>query len=181
MIALPDSTAIAVPAPEDVEPMSRRGLLRTAVGVGLGAGLVSVVGLPAGVADAATPTGEVYRLVNQHRAAAGRRPLALHVNLTRAAIAHSTDMARRRRMSHTGSDGSDVGTRILRAGYRWGACGENIAVGQATGAAVMRSWMNSAPHRANILSTNFIQLGLSYVRGSDGLLYWTMTLARGMR
>lgn len=181
MTVLPDSTALAAPALEDVEAMTRRGLLRTAVGVGLGAGLVSVVGLPAGIADALSPTGEVYRLVNQHRAAAGRRPLALHVNLTKAAIAHSTDMARHRRLSHTGSDGSTVGTRILRAGYRWGACAENIAYGQPTGAAVMRSWMNSAPHRANILSSNYIQLGISYVRASNGLLYWTMTLARGMR
>lgn len=167
-------------SPDAAEPLSRRHLFRTAAAVGLGAGLVSVVGLPAGLAHA-TPTGDVYRLINQHRAAAGRRPLAFHVNLTKAAVAHSQDMARMRRMTHTGSDGSDLGTRILRAGYRWGACGENVAVGQPTGAAVMDAWMRSAPHRANILSSNFIQLGVSYVRGGDGRLYWTLVLARGMR
>ncbi len=158
--------------------LSRRRLLRAAAGTGAGVALLGV-GWPESAEAALTKTGQVYQLVNQHRQAAGRRPLALHVNLTKAAIAHSQDQARMLRMTHTGSDGSDPGTRILRAGYRWGAWGENVAAGQESGTAVMQAWMNSSGHRANILNSNFIQMGVSYVRGRNGVLYWTLVLARG--
>ena len=48
--------------------------------------------------------------------------------------------------------------------------GENIAMGYSSPEAVMTAWMNSAGHRANILSANFTTLGVGYV--ADGG-YWT--------
>ena len=43
-------------------------------------------------------------------------------------------------------------------------------MGYSSPEAVMTAWMNSAGHRANILSANFTTLGVGY--GADGG-YWT--------
>ncbi|MFD5639623.1 CAP domain-containing protein, partial [Streptomyces sp. NPDC127077] len=56
-------------------------------------------------------------LVNSERAKVGCSPLALNAKLSQAAQAHSMDKASHNTMSHTGSDGSDPGQRITRAGY----------------------------------------------------------------
>lgn len=160
------------------ETLSRRGAIATAVGIAVGT--AGVAALPAGSADAAwAELGRVIGLTNQHRRNTGRRALVHHAALSRAAAKHSTDQARMRRMTHTGSDGSNCGTRILRERYAWGAWGENVAAGQANAAQVMQAWMASAGHRANILSSNFTQIGIGAVTGSNGVIYWTMVLARG--
>ena len=61
---------------------------------------------------------------------AGRGPLVYDDRLEAAARAHGADMARIGFFSHTGSDGSDIGTRLHRAGYGWCFAAENIAMGQ---------------------------------------------------
>ena len=48
--------------------------------------------------------------------------------------------------------------------------GENIAMGYAAPAAVVAGWMNSEGHRANILNSAYIKIGVGYV--ADGH-YWT--------
>ena len=55
-------------------------------------------------------------------------------------------------------------------GITYNYAGENIAMGYSSPEAVMTAWMNSAGHRANILSANFTTLGVGY--GADGG-YWT--------
>jgi uncharacterized protein YkwD len=55
---------------------------------------------------------------------------------------------------------------------------ENIAYGQKTPAEVMKGWMNSSGHRANILSKNaqYIGIGVQY---KNGVYYWTQFFAEG--
>ena len=48
--------------------------------------------------------------------------------------------------------------------------GENIAYGYKTPAEVVRGWMNSEGHRANILNASFKEIGVGY--SADGN-YWT--------
>jgi uncharacterized protein YkwD len=105
-------------------------------------------------------------------------PLTLDSRLTAAAQGHSTDMATRNFFSHTGSDGSSPWTRITRAGYRFSYAGENIAAGYATVDAVMKGWLASAGHCANIMSRNFVHLGVSYAQGGSYRHYWTQTFGR---
>ena len=122
-------------------------------------------------------TAEVVRLTNVERVAAGRAPLTVHPQVQVAAEAHSADQAATGRMSHTGSDGSDAGTRLTRAGYRWRTWGENVAYGQRSAAEVVAAWMGSSGHRANILNAAFTTIGVGAEPGRDGRLYWTMVLA----
>ncbi|MFJ4691833.1 CAP domain-containing protein [Streptomyces sp. NPDC088766] len=125
-------------------------------------------------AGTATPASaavaRVVALVNSERAKAGCSPVTLNAKLSQAAQAHSADMASHRTMSHTGSDGSDPGQRITRAGYLWSTYGENVAYGYSTPEQVMAGWMASAGHKRNILDCGFREIGVGVAQPGD---YWT--------
>jgi uncharacterized protein YkwD len=117
--------------------------------------------------------------VNAQRAGAGLGPLAWCAALGRSATAHSQDQAAHNNMSHVGSDGSDVGTRVFRANYRgWTALGENVAKGYPTESAVLYAWMNSDGHRANILSPHFTHMGSGIASSWNGTRYWSQDFGR---
>ncbi|AQT71267.1 MULTISPECIES: CAP domain-containing protein [Streptomyces] len=114
----------------------------------------------------------VLALVNKERAAAGCGALTSNAKLSAAARAYSDTMARAGVMSHTGPDGSTMTSRVEAAGYKWSTLGENIARGQADADAVMKAWMNSSGHRANILNCAFKEIGIGVHKG-DGGPWWT--------
>jgi uncharacterized protein YkwD len=82
-------------------------------------------------------------------------------------------MVRRHYFSHVSLSGSTFLQRIKRTGYlrrarSWSA-GENIAWGSggyATPRSIVRAWMNSPPHRENILNGRFREIGLGVARGA---------------
>ncbi|MBC9820901.1 CAP domain-containing protein [Terrabacter sp. MAHUQ-38] len=119
---------------------------------------------------------QVVALVNVERARAGCGPVASDPALTRAAQRHSDDMAARGYFSHTGPDGTTFADRIRAAGYAGDAIAENIAAGQTTAKAVMKSWMGSADHRADILGCTYRDLGVGYATGGTYGTYWTLAL-----
>ncbi|MEU0338566.1 CAP domain-containing protein [Streptomyces bobili] len=122
-------------------------------------------------AGATTPAvTRVVALVNSERAKAGCSPVTLNAKLSQAAQAHSADMASHNTMSHTGSDGSDPGQRITRAGYLWSTYGENVAYGYSTPEQVMAGWMASAGHKRNILDCGFKEIGVGVAQPGN---YWT--------
>ncbi|MGY0056363.1 CAP domain-containing protein [Streptomyces sp. LZ34] len=125
---------------------------------------------PAGLARTADA---VRALTNAERAAAGLRPLAPDPNLTAAAQRHSEDMVARDFYSHTAPEGSQPWDRATAAGCRHRGIGENIACGQRTPPEVVRGWMNSPGHRANILKPEFSHIGIGYATGSRAGTYWT--------
>ncbi|RJG15542.1 CAP domain-containing protein [Massilia cavernae] len=96
--------------------------------------------------------------------------------LGEAAQAHSRVMARTKRLTHQEPDGSQVGERASRAGYRWLRIGENIASGQPTPEEAVASWLTSPGHCANIMSAGFTEMGAGYAINPDkrlGTVYWT--------
>jgi uncharacterized protein YkwD len=98
---------------------------------------------------------EVWRLVNQERAANGLPALAWASELWCAARAHSVDMATYNCFSHYGClDNSAFWERIARCGYQLATGGENIGGGFPSPASVVQGWMASSGHRANILNPN---------------------------
>lgn len=121
----------------------------------------------------AAPEAQVFTLVNTERAKVGCTALTADDRLTAAARGHSTDMATRNYFSHDTPEGVSVGTRVTNTGYKWSMVGENIAWGQATAAAVMTSWMNSAGHKANILNCGYRSLGVGMAYDSNRRPYWT--------
>lgn len=106
-------------------------------------------------------TAEVTRLTNVERAKAGCGALRTEAKLAAAALAHSRDMVARNYFSHTSPDGKGPGARATAAGYaNWS--GENIAKGYPSAAAVVKGWMNSPGHRANILNCSSESTGVGY-------------------
>ena len=150
--------------------------------------LAAPVSVP-GTSDAASVSASILALVNAARAA-GRRcgakyfppaaPLTLNTNLTRAALAHSREMAANREFDHRGHDGSTPADRIQRAGYGvYRIVGENIAAGAMTPAEVTEGWFASAPHCENIMDGRFTEIGIAYAANLDSAagLYWTQDFA----
>jgi len=104
----------------------------------------------------------VIALVNSARAAHGLPSLTPQTQLTAAAREHNFDMACNNFASHTGSDGSTLRERVGRQGYTFSWIGENYYVGHVDPQSAFSWWMNSTPHRDNILNVHYSQIGVGY-------------------
>lgn len=134
-----------------------------------------VLYIPSLDATATAYEAEVVRLVNVERAKNGLSPLTEDWQLSRVARYKSQDMKDNRYFSHTSPVYGSPFEMMKSFGISYRSAGENIAKGQATPAAVVNAWMNSAGHRANILNASFTHIGVGYV--ADGN-YWTQMFIR---
>lgn len=123
---------------------------------------------------------QVAAIVNQEREKVGKKPLYVLPRLNGAASVRAEECVES--FSHTRPNGSSFSSILTSGTYavNWTAVGENIAWGQRTPAAVMDAWMNSAGHKANILSEKyeFDYIGVGVARDSSGVLYWTQNFIR---
>ncbi|WP_175541710.1 CAP domain-containing protein [Polaromonas sp. YR568] len=101
-------------------------------------------------------------------------PLRLNPVLQNVASGHAAEMARYSYFSHTGRDGNTVDGRATLAGYPWRQIGENIAAGQMTADTVVRGWINSPGHCANIMSPAYSEMGAAFVANPQSSMgiYW---------
>lgn len=101
--------------------------------------------------------------------------LSWNTALANAAQAHSTDMANNNYFSHTGLNGSTIGTRANAAGYAYRTVGENIAAGYNSIDAVMTGWVDSAGHCANMMNASFKEYGIACASNPNSTYktYWT--------
>ena len=113
---------------------------------------------------------EVVRLVNSERAKEGLAALQMDSSLNSAAQVRAKEIVTS--FSHTRPNGSNCFTALSEAGIKYNGSGENIAYGQKTPAEVVNAWMNSAGHRANIMSTKFTKIGVG-CHNSNGTYYWS--------
>lgn len=116
---------------------------------------------------------EILKLVNAERSKAGVKPLTLNWELSRVAKFKSEDMRDNNYFSHTSPTYGSPFNMIKNFGISYSAAGENIAAGQKTADEVMKAWMNSSGHKANILSANYTQLGVGKATGGSYGTYWT--------
>jgi uncharacterized protein YkwD len=109
---------------------------------------------------------QILGLINNARAQNNLTPLSLNGRLSAAAVMHSTDMACKNYVDHTGSDGSTWFTRIQAKKYKYSYASENIYVGNpafgGTPGGAFTWWMNSQIHRDNILSIKVSDIGIGY-------------------
>ncbi len=120
-------------------------------------------------------------LINAARRSAGLPPVSVSPSLMGVAGSYSQVEAAQGAINHTGPDGSTPGDRIAHAGYRWAAYTENLGAGYGNPDQVFGGWMNSAPHRADILNASVRELGLGHTRRGDDpshlFDYWVMDMA----
>ena len=112
-------------------------------------------------------------LINVQRRAQGLPSLRPDRLLRLAALRHSRDMVVKRYFEHSSLGGGRFATRIRQTGYfahsHFWMAGENLAwsVGpRSSPASVVRAWMNSPPHRRNILTRGYRDIGIGVVPGS---------------
>ena len=119
--------------------------------------------------------------LNAARAARGVGALRGDERLAAAARAHSEDMAAHPGMVHYGSDGSDGGERMRRAGYAWTTWGEVVGWGfEGQIEPMVNWWLNSPEHARRILDADMVDAGIGYATGLGPWgHYWTVNLARG--
>jgi uncharacterized protein YkwD len=112
-------------------------------------------------------------LINVQRRSRGLPAVRSNPLLRLAAVRHSRDMVAQHYFAHNSRDGSSFIARIRQTGYllrsrSWKA-GENLAWGvgrQSTPASIVRAWMNSPPHRHNILTRGYRDIGIGIVSGN---------------
>lgn len=127
-------------------------------------------------------------------AAVRRVPIAIDNRLAAAAWDQAVTCHRLGLLTHTGPDGSNVGDRLTYHGFPWRSAGENIdqlvtiggsalppvpiAVELSANRAV-RDWMDSAPHRRNLLG-DWTAMGGAAVPATApyGGTFWVVVFAR---
>ena len=112
-------------------------------------------------------------LINQNRASAGLQPVQPNADLRAAALSHSQEMISEGYFEHTSPSGLTFIDRIQQFGYMQGtrawSVGENLVWGDqqlSTPDSLVTAWMNSPPHRANLLQPDFNEIGIAAVVGT---------------
>jgi uncharacterized YkwD family protein len=125
---------------------------------------------PAADASISSIEQQVLTLTNQERAKEGLKPLATDSALMDSARAKSSDMSNNNYFSHTSPTLGSPFDQMKAKGIQYKAAAENIAMGQRTAAEVVKGWMESPGHRANIMNGNFTHIGIGYDAQGH---YWT--------
>jgi uncharacterized protein YkwD len=109
----------------------------------------------------------VVQLINSFRARNGVPPLLVGRALSRAAQSHSADMARRGYFDH-----GAFAARLWNFGVRAPYVGENLAAGSRplTPSTIVRMWIQSPPHRENLLDRGFRRIGVGEAGASMRLV-----------
>lgn len=116
---------------------------------------------------------EIFTLVNRQRGYSNLPLLTYNWQAARVARIKSQDMIDSGYFAHISPSYGSPFKMLESFGLKFSAAAENIAYGQQTAQAVMNSWMNSAGHKANILSRSVTQIGVGVAKASNGTLYFT--------
>jgi uncharacterized protein YkwD len=103
----------------------------------------------------------VVSYTNNERARYGLPPLQVDKQLMKTAREHCSWMTWNRIFQHTRRP-----------------VAENIAMGQPSSQDVVRTWMNSSGHRANILNPNHRHIGVGAYRTESGTIYWVQQFSQ---
>jgi uncharacterized YkwD family protein len=121
---------------------------------------------------------QVANLVNQERQKAGLQPLKINMSLDNMAQVKAEDMRDHHYFDHNSPTYGSPFDMMTKFGIHYSYAGENIAAGQPDAATVMKEWMNSPGHRANILNPNYTEIGIGVAHGGSYGTYWVQEFIR---
>ena len=81
--------------------------------------------------------------------------------LAHAAAKHAIDMEEKNYFDHISKNRRTIGDRADESGYDWYQVSENIAFGQRSIDQVVKEWMQSPAHCANIMDPNIKNMGVA--------------------
>lgn len=104
---------------------------------------------------------------NSQRDLNNRSNLTINKALNDAAQAKANDMVARDYWSHITPDGKEPWIFIDGAGYKYLKAGENLAYGFSDSDSVVSGWMNSPSHKANLLDSEFSEVGFGFANSNN--------------
>jgi uncharacterized protein YkwD len=108
---------------------------------------------------------EIIRLTNEERVKAGLSSLTETTSLDKGAGLKAQDMFAKDYWAHFAPDGTSPWYFFGLVGYNYTTAGENLARDFSTSTGVVAAWMVSPGHKANILNSNFTDIGVAVVDG----------------
>jgi Cysteine-rich secretory protein family len=114
------------------------------------------------------PEDSLLNSANRERVSRGLPALRWDDALAAAARDHAQRMAQSNALSHQFPGEPSLKDRTHRAGASYSVIAENVAEGPSP-AVIHSEWMNSAPHRANLLDPELNAIGIAVVHSGDML------------
>lgn len=108
----------------------------------------------------------ILRLTNAQRQKADLSPLAANANLQKAAEEKAEDMITRNYFEHFTNDGKSPWDFMVVNDYQYQVAAENLAMDFQSAEGAVFAWMNSGPHRKNILNSRYEDIGIGIVKGA---------------
>jgi len=116
--------------------------------------------------QAAVSTSEIAMLTNNERREKDIPALQRNALLDQAAEMKAKDMAANGYYAHVSPDGVTPMHWVEKAGYKYLIIGENLVVNRTDAEQVVDAFMGSPGHRANILRTDFTEIGIGVANGT---------------
>lgn len=108
---------------------------------------------------------QVIESTNAQRSGSGLGILSYNDLLSQAAVAKAQNMFSEGYWAHTSPSGKQPWDFIKTAGYSYKIAGENLARDFDSTDPMMKAWMNSPTHRANIMNPRYKEIGIAVVDG----------------
>ncbi len=134
----------------------------------LAALLLTAVSYAAASPQDGSPESVLLDAANHSRAGAGLPALHWDAALAAAARQHALRMVQQNMLSHQFPGELALQDRARQAGARFSVIAENIAEGPSV-PGLHTQWMNSPPHRANLLDRELNAMGISVVQSGEEL------------
>lgn len=125
---------------------------------------------------------EIFELVNRERRKKNLTGLKWRSDLSEMARKYSEKMAREKFFSHFDKSGSGVTERARASKIKgWFKIGENLFYYESKenlNSFVVKKWMESSSHRANILDRDYTSAGLGIAQSRDGKVFITQVFVK---
>jgi len=139
-----------------------------AIFLGIGVVILTFAAPPARGQDKGAAQA-LFESANHERAARGLAPLKWSAALAAAARQHALRMAAQNTLSHQLPGEPGMVDRASQAGAHFSSLAENVAEGPSA-ESVHEQWMNSPPHRANLLDPQLDSVGIAVAK-RGGVLF----------
>jgi Cysteine-rich secretory protein family len=125
---------------------------------------------------------DIVLYTNAERAERNLPALTTNDTLARVAAKKMADLFARQYFAHEAPTGEDVADLVKDAKYEYLTVGENLALGDFTSSRhVVKAWMDSPGHKANILSKAYSEIGVAAGRGTyEGRTVWISVQTFGL-
>lgn len=119
---------------------------------------------------------KVLEQTNSERQKLGLSPYQYNATLSESATKKAQDMFANNYWAHTSPTGTTPWDFFKTVNYQYSVAGENLARDFYDTDSLMKAWMNSPTHRANIVNDKYQEIGIGVVNGVLGGVKTTLVV-----